>query len=234
ESGVITIGAMPLSRAHILPGTVTAFYRDHPDVRIIIIEGSFPDLIEPLRDGDIDLLIGALRQPDGSGDVAQRALFDDRPIVLGRMGHPLAAPPAGSPAGTPAGTPAATPPTAPPGTPPTLDDLARFPWVVPAAGTPLRAQWERMFTGMGHRVPHVPVECGSVITIRQILRDSDFLTILSPDQVTVELEAGWLTKIADTPDGLTRTIGVTTRDGWRPTAMQRAFIDRINRTAQSG
>ncbi|MFM6854857.1 MAG: LysR family transcriptional regulator, partial [Sphingopyxis sp.] len=26
ESGVITIGAMPLSRAHILPGTVTAFY----------------------------------------------------------------------------------------------------------------------------------------------------------------------------------------------------------------
>lgn len=201
ETGRITIGAMPLSRARLLPATVTAYHRAHRQVAINIVEGSFHELIEPLRDGAIDLMIGALRDPSPGGDVEQRGLFDDRPVVIARKGHPLRNP--------------------------SLADLAAYPWIVPAHGTPLRTQWERMFDEAGLRRPHVPIECGSVITIRQILLDSDFLTLLSPDQVAVELEAGWLTRIADTPEGLTRTIGMTTRTGWRPTGMQRVFLDML-------
>jgi DNA-binding transcriptional LysR family regulator len=59
ETGRITIGAMPLSRARLLPAAVSAFYRTYPDVRINIVEGSFQELIEPLRDGELDLIIGA-------------------------------------------------------------------------------------------------------------------------------------------------------------------------------
>jgi LysR family transcriptional regulator, regulator for genes of the gallate degradation pathway len=58
--------------------------------------------------------------------------------------------------------------------------------------------------------------------------------LLSPDQVAVELEAGWLTKIADTPQGLTRTIGITTRHGWRPTGMQSAFVQSLTKAAVQG
>lgn len=208
ETGRITIGAMPLSRARLLPAAVTAFYRQYPDVQINIIEGSFQELIEPLRDGEIDLIIGALREPSPGEDVLQHPLFADRPVVLGRVGHPLEQIVA------------------------TITELAQFPWTVPAFGTPLRVQWEKMFTDANVPPPDVPIECGSVITIRQILLDSDFLTLLSPDQVAVELEAGWLTKIADTPTGLTRTIGITTRHGWRPTGMQSAFIESISDVAQ--
>lgn len=205
ETGRITIGAMPLSRARLLPATVTAYHRANRQVAINIVEGSFHELIEPLRDGAIDLMIGALRDPSPGDDVEQRGLFEDRPVVIGRKGHPLRSP--------------------------SLADLAAYPWIVPARGTPLRTQWERMFDGAGLRRPHVPIECGSVITIRQILLDSDFLTLLSPDQVAVELEAGWLTRIADTPEGLTRTIGITTRAGWRPTGMQRALIEMLETEA---
>jgi LysR family transcriptional regulator, regulator for genes of the gallate degradation pathway len=77
----------------------------------------------------------------------------------------------------------------------------------------------------------VPIECGSVITIRQILRDSDFLTLLSPDQVALELKGGWLVKICDAPDTLIRTIGITTRAGWRPTVIQGAFLTIITAIA---
>jgi LysR family transcriptional regulator, regulator for genes of the gallate degradation pathway len=200
ETGRITVGAMPLSRARLLPSAVTAFYREHPDVRINIVEGSFQELIEPLRDGELDLIIGALRDPSPGEDVVQQPLFADRPVVLGRVGHPLGQ------------------------TNATIAELSKYPWTVPARGTPLRLQWEKMFTDANLQPPNVPIECGSVITIRQILLDSDFLTLLSPDQVTVELEAGWLTKIANTPEGLTRTIGITTRQGWQPTGMQSAFV----------
>ena len=89
ETGRIAIGAMPLSRARLLPAAVTAFHRHYPQCRIAIVEGSWAELIEPLRDGDLDLLIGALRDPSPGDDVVQRPLFDDRPIVLGRTGHPL-------------------------------------------------------------------------------------------------------------------------------------------------
>jgi LysR family transcriptional regulator, regulator for genes of the gallate degradation pathway len=210
ETGRITIGAMPLSRARLLPSAIVAFYRQYPDVRINIVEGSFQELIEPLRDGELDLIIGALRDPSPGEDLVQRPLFADRPVVLARVGHPLAQ------------------------TPATIADLAQYPWTVPAPGTPLRVQWEKMFTDAGVRPPYVPIECGSVITIRQILLGSDFLTLLSPDQVKVEIEAGWLAKIADTPEGLTRTIGITTRHGWRPTGMQSAFADSLDEVAVQG
>jgi DNA-binding transcriptional LysR family regulator len=201
ETGCIAIGAMPLSRARILPAAVTAFHRSHPDVAINLIEGSFHELIEPLRDGVIDMIVGALRDPPPGPDVEQRALFEDRPVVLGRSGHPRRNA--------------------------ELAELARYPWIVPAAGTPLRTQWERMFTNAAITPPPVPIECGSVMMIRQILIESDFLTLLSRDQVAVELEAGWLSVIADAPTAVLRTIGVTTRTGWRPTGKQAAFLGML-------
>lgn len=201
ETGRVTIGAMPLSRARLLPAAVTAFHKQYPGVEIRIVEGSHAELLEPLRDGEIDLLIGALRTPSPGTDVEQTALFDDRPVVIGRVGHPISSPEIGQ--------------------------LAAYPWTISAPGTPLRMLWERMFEQAGVVPPRVPIECGSVIAIRQLLRDSDFLTLLSPDQVAVELEAGWLSNIGDAPGDLRRTIGLTTRTDWRPTAMQTVFLDTI-------
>ena len=198
ETGRIGVGAMPLSRARLLPAAIAAFHRSHPEVCINVLEGSFDELIEPLRDGDIDLMIGALRDPAPGKDLVQHALFEDRPAIIGRVGHPV-------------------------GRNPELAAMARFAWIMPPPRTPLRQQWERMFASAGIAPPSVPIECGSVIIIRQLLMEGDFLTILSVDQIAVELEARWLELIAIVPQGQTRTIGYTTRDGWLPTARQAEF-----------
>lgn len=204
ETGRITIGAMPLSRARLLPAAVAAFNRLHPEVEIVIAEGSHAELIEPLRDGVLDLMIGALRDPSPGKDVHQAALFVDRPVVIARKGHPLVDPDAAA--------------------------LAQYPWIVSAPGTPLHSEWHRMFAAEGVATPRVPIECGSVITIRQILLETDFLTLLSPDQVAVELEAGWLVKVCDAPGNLQRTIGVTTRSNWKATKLQQIFLDTLAHT----
>ncbi|MDZ4307645.1 LysR substrate-binding domain-containing protein [Allopontixanthobacter sp.] len=202
ETGRLAIGAMPLSRARLLPAAVSAFHRLYPDVHISIVEGAFHELVEPLRDGALDLIIGAVRDPAPGPDLDQTVLFEDRPVVLARHGHPMQ----GS----------------------DVRRLAQYPWIVPSPGTPLRGQWERIFCEAGIAAPRVPIECGSVITIRQILMDSDFLTLLSPDQVAVELEAGWLRRICDAPPGLVRRIGLTTRANWRPTARQASFMELLD------
>jgi DNA-binding transcriptional LysR family regulator len=89
-----------------------------------------------------------------------------------------------------------------------------------------------MFESVPVIPPHVPIECGSVITIRQLVVQTDFLTVLSPDQVAVELEAGWLVKLGDAPGDVRRTIGITCRADWRPTPMQERFITDLTQQAR--
>jgi len=210
ETARIVIGAMPLSRARILPAAVALFLKQWPEALIDIVEGSYAELVEPLRDGTLDILVGALRDASAGDDLIREPLFEDRPVVIGRYDHPLA------------GRDTVN-----------LTELAEFPWIVPVGGTPLRAQWERMFDTVGIESPRVPVECGSVMMIRQILMESDMLTLLSVDQVLVELEAHWLARICDAPPDVMRTIGITHRSQWRPTARQRAFVDVMRSIVES-
>lgn len=89
-----------------------------------------------------------------------------------------------------------------------------------------------MFTEAGLDPPQVPIESGSVMIIRQLLIETDLLTLLSPDQVAVELEAGWLVSLGRAAAGQERTIGFTTRADWRPTAVQAEFLQVLREVAQ--
>jgi DNA-binding transcriptional LysR family regulator len=208
ETRRVAVGAMPLSRARVLPAAVARFLRKNPQVKVSIVEGSRGELVEPLRNAAIDLMVGALRDPLLEPDLEQRPLFEDHPAVIGRAGHPLA------------------------GRNPGLAELTSYAWIIAGPETPLRSTWERMFTSAGQPLPPVPVESGSVMMIRNLLMNSDFLTLLSPDQVAVELEAGWLQVVASVPREFGRTIGMTTRASWRPTAVQAEFIVDLEAAAK--
>lgn len=201
DTGRIRIGAMPLARSHLLPLAIARFHRANPATLIDVEEGPHGELIERLRDGRLDFLIGALREPSPGPDVVQEALFDDRLVIVARAGHPL-------------GKEKAPGPT----------KLAAFPWVIARHGTPLRAVWKGLFEEAGVAVPAAPIACGSVTTIRTLLGESDFLTLLSPQQVQPELGAGLLAVIGGPIERTRRPIGLTFRADWRPTAAQADFL----------
>ena len=205
SAGRIVVGAMPLSRARWLPETIVRFAAAHPGIDIAVHEGSHAELAGPLRDGDIDLMLGALREEAEVDGLAQEAVFDDHPAVVMRAGHPLLT--------------AADPARA----------MLAYPWILPGRETPLRRYWETMLRDLGQAVPRVPVECGSVMMIRQLLLAGDGLTLASPDQVSVELTAGVLARLP-TPAPVQRTIGITARMGWRPTTAQAAFVALLRQT----
>lgn len=214
-AGRIVVGAMPLSRARWLPETILRFHAAHPGVAIAVVEGSHAELAGPLRDGELDLMLGALRDSHSHGgavleDLHQEPVFEDSPQLVMRSGHPLLtlADPVGA-------------------------RLADYPWVLPARGTPLRQYWERMMREAGAEPPDVGIECGSVLTVRQLLLGSDALTLLSPAQLAVELQAGVLASLP-TPAPVRRRIGITTRDGWQPTGPQAAFLAMLREVAAQG
>ena len=206
QRGRIGIGAMPLSRALVLPRALAAFMAGTPRSVVDVYEGSWRDLIEPLLDGIIDLTVGALRETPAPG-TEQEALFVDRLAVIGRAGHPLAGV-----------------------AQPSLDQLADCGWIVGQVGSPLRAHWAAMFAG--RVLPAAPIECGSVMVIRGVLAATDLLTLLSPDQVALEVDAGMLVPIGAPPEASARTIGLTVRSGWRPTEAQARLVDLIRVASQ--
>jgi LysR family transcriptional regulator, regulator for genes of the gallate degradation pathway len=205
--GRIVVGAMPLSRARWLPETIARFVVAHPGVDIAVHEGSHAELAGPLRDGDIDLILGALREEAEVDDLVQEAVFEDRPALIMRAGHPLL------------------------GARDSAASLLDYPWLLPGRETPLRRYWEGMIRAIGYEPPHIGIECGSVIMVRQLLLASDALTLLSPDQVAVELNAGLLASLP-TPVPVSRTIGIAIRAGWRPTPVQAAFVETLRETAR--
>lgn len=201
DTGVIRIGAMPLARARLLPRAIARFHARHPTAQVEVVDGPHAELLERLRDGRLDFLIGALRDPPPGPDAVQEPLFDDLLVTVARRGHPLAE--------------VDHPP---------LEQLALYPWVLARPGTPLRALWRRMFETRGLPVPAAPVVCSSVMTIRALLMEGDFLTMLSPNQVRADLASGELVALGDPIEETRRPIGLTTRADWRPAPAQRRFL----------
>lgn len=200
----LAIGAMPLSRALLLPRALALLLASSPNVVADVVEGSWRELVDPLLDGAIDLMVGALREEAPAG-VEQVPLFTDQLAIFGRRGHPLA------------------------GGAGDLATLASQAWVVGPRGTPLRTHWEKLFAGT--QAPGVPIECGSVMVIRGLLAQSDLLTLLSPHQVALEVNAGMLARIGPELPGTVRTIGISTRAGWRPTPAQQRFVAHLHQAA---
>lgn len=206
--GRIAVGAMPLSRARWLPEVIARFVAEWPGVDVVVHEGSHAELAGPLRHGEIDVMLGALREVTLVDDLAQEAVFEDRPALVMRAGHPLL------------------------DSPDLAEAMFAYPWFLPGRETPLRRYWEHMVQALGRTVPHVGIECGSTMMIRQLLLAGDGLTLLSPDQVSVELKAGVLAALP-TPVPVARTIGITTRAGWRPTPTQAGFLGLLREVGRS-
>ncbi len=64
-----------------------------------------------------------------------------------------------------------------------------------------------------------------MMAINALLREGDWLTLISPEQIRREREAGWLEVIGPPVAHARRPIGLTTRKGWLPSRPQARLIE---------
>ena len=200
-AGHIVLGALPLARAVLLPQVLSRFTRAHPGATLNVIEGPYKEMLTHLREGSIDVIVGAMRDPPPVRDVKQEGMFDDDPVIVARSEHPLA------------------------GRPLDFEALLHYPWVIAATGAPVRARWEKMFREQALEPPKLRIECGSVLIIRGLLLEDDWLTLMSRDQFLLEQRANLLREIGPAGPSVRRRIGLTTRADWHPTRLQSQFVD---------
>lgn len=199
-AGRVSLGALPLARAILLPQVLARFARANPGATVNVVEGPYAQLLADLREGGLDLLVGAMRDRPPVRDVRQEGLFDDDPVIVARSGHPLAGQRFG------------------------FDRLLAFPWVIAAPGAPVRARWELMFRSQGLEPPALRIECGSVLVTRGLLLEDDWLTLMSRDQFLFEQRAGLLCELGTAGVEVRRRIGLTTRADWHPTRLQQDLV----------
>lgn len=209
SAGSIAIGAQMMGSSFFVGDVANDFVRQHPDARMRIVNDSFDVLMNLLRSGNIDYVVGLIRDAEPAAEVAIEPLFGDPYRVVGRRGHPLAN-----------------------ARKVTREDLARFDWVVPLQGAARRVAYERLFGGVG-KAPKSSIETHSLSAIRAFLADSDRLTLLTQSEISFDERLGVLTTIPYGPLEPPAHLGLTTRAGWLPTRIQLAFLESLRAHAQT-
>lgn len=205
--GSLRVGSLPLTRASLLPTALNALAELYPRLQIQVIDSSYREMLHALRHGEIDLMLGALRDPAPAPDVVQEPLFEDRLGVFCGPTHPLRGQP-----------------------PPTWEDLAAYPWVVPVKGAPTRRYFDEVFSDIPAERMGPILDSNSPILIRGLLAGSERLTMISVAQMAEEVRLGCLFQLAIDLNDRPREIGVTYRDSWSPTKVQEDFLGIFRRS----
>jgi len=204
----IRLGALPLARATIIAPAIEHMAQNGHRMRVHVDDGPYADLLQAVRSGELDILVGALRSPAPGKDVTQIPLFSDRLGVFCGPAHPLLGV-----------------------SPITMAQMSVFPWVLPRPDTPTRNFFDAAFPKIAQAVEADLVETSSMILVRDLLQSSHRLTLISRAQVVSEIKQGLMCELPINLDDPPRPIGILQRTDWYPTAEQELFLAALRKSA---
>lgn len=211
DRGTFTLGSLPLARSSIVPRAIHALVQETQGVQVQVVDGRYPELLRSLREGDLDCLIGALRNPVPADDVTQEALFDDELAIVAHPRHPLAGRRGVS-----------------------VEETLAYPWVAPPKPTPAGSYlFETLRIQDRPRTP-VRVVASSLVFLRGLLATGNYVSIVSLHQISTEIADGHIVPLDVALVNSTRQIGLTYRSSWRPTATQARFLEHLRAASPLG
>jgi LysR family pca operon transcriptional activator len=86
----LRIGALPSVAADLLPDVVLRFGDLSPATPVTIEDGRIGALVERLRAGDLDLVVGRMGHPETMGGLSFTQLYAEQVVFVVAAGHPLA------------------------------------------------------------------------------------------------------------------------------------------------
>nr|WP_246448665.1 LysR family transcriptional regulator [Novosphingobium flavum] len=199
ENGRILAGAMMLAGNQLLTSVLERFTRLHPQASVSVMNASYDVLLDRLKRGAIDFVVGLQNCPAAEENVVEQVIASDPFVLAVRKGHPLTKRAAIRKA-----------------------DLLQYDWVLSAPGAVRRHAFELLFANMAKPVGRV--ETHSIVTILSLLANSDAIAILTQSELILDQRLGGrLAPLDFGPIEPDSSIALTTRRGWLPTHLQKAF-----------
>lgn len=166
--GRVAVGSVRAPAATLLPLALKLLKADNPRVQVAVVVDTSKTMIEQLRAGELDIVVGRILDPSAAAELDFEPLADEPHRLIVRAGHPwlgradLA-----------------------------IQDLADAAWILPPPGH-LRDQLMALFVSRGLAQPFDIIETVSLPLVPRLLADSDRITALPPELVQSQLDAGLL------------------------------------------
>jgi DNA-binding transcriptional LysR family regulator len=195
----IRIGAMPFGGSVLLASVLDEFVHAYPQADVRIANEKTAEMLERLRAGDVDFVIGLLPETP-TPELVSQALARTPYSIVARCGHPLLR--KGKV---------------------TIEDLRAYEWVVGTPGSSRRACFERLFGSQ--EMPQASIVTCALPIIRHLLARSERLTLMTSYELMHEDD---LAAIAFGPIASVPAIGITLRANWMPTRLHSDFIAMLH------
>ena len=201
----IQVGALPSVAARVLPVASLLFSDLAPDTTLFFEDGPHDVLMDQLRRGALDLVVGRLGPPASMQAVSFAQLYSETVICVVRPGHPLTQGPV------------------------VFADLQDWPVIYPAPRSAIRPLVDRLMLAQGLSQMPMRVETVSGAFGREAVRGSDAVWFISEGVVAADIAAGTLERLA-LETGLTAgPVGIMTRAEEDPPESVRLFRQCIRR-----
>ncbi|WP_343640764.1 LysR family transcriptional regulator [Roseateles sp.] len=154
-TGQVEVGVIMTPGMALLPRAIARVKAQAPLLRIGVQMDTSKVLLEQLKRGTLDFMIGRILEEDSAGGLQYEELSGEPACAVARLGHPLLA-----------------------RTDLTLQDLATQPWILPPPGSVLRHRWELMFRRAAIDPPADAVDTTALLVITALLQQTDALHVM--------------------------------------------------------
>ncbi|RDL47236.1 HTH-type transcriptional regulator GbpR [Ensifer sp. M14] len=184
----VRIGALPTVSTRIMPRAMSLFLKEDTGARIKIVTGENAVLLEQLRVGDLDLVVGRLAAPEKMTGFSFEHLYSEQVVFAVRAGHPLLS-----------------------GTQSAFAHLGDYPVLMPTRASIIRPFVEHFLIANG--IPCLPnqIETVSDAFGRAFVRTSDAIWIISAGVVASDIEDGTLAVLPIDTSETKGPVGLTMR-----------------------
>lgn len=163
----LRIGALPTVSARIMPDAVAAFLQSPASAPLTITTGENLILLDKLRAGQLDLVVGRMGSPEHMQGLAFEPLYTEKVVLVVAHDHPILAQAQIS-----------------------LAALEGYPMLVPSQNSIIRPAAERLFVEQGMTPPATAIETVSESFGRVFTRKHRAIWIISEGVVAEELTDG--------------------------------------------
>lgn len=182
--GPLVVGGTPGALMSLVPSAVEALQKDFPAFELRIVESVDSQVYRQLREFTIELAVVTVGLDPTADDIVEQAVTQDPFQLVMSRSHPL-------------GVQVAS-----------LRELTDLSWVLPLPGGAFRRHIDALFLMNSIPFPQKVILCDSLATTKEIIRCSEYVTILPMRVVAPEVSLGVLRTAQLKQVPVTRTLGI--------------------------
>lgn len=204
----VAIGVLPNAAARVMPLAVDRFKRDAPETTVRIVTSENATLLDLLRLGELDFVLGRLAQPEHMVGLTFEQLYSESLVFVVRPTHPLTRARRFK-----------------------LSMIGEYPCLLPHHGTIIRDELDRFLIAKGVPRPKNIVETMSIAFGRTYTRESEAVWFTPRGVVEEELAGGSLVEL---PAGAMQgPVGITAKEDVTPTSATLLMLEAVRNVADA-